>query len=291
MTWRIVLSYCRFVHPPSLRATLHWELSGSGERETGFVVHPRKLHRTLFEVAERGSWRIDQPGRSVLQTQPGQVFVVPANQPHLLRQTGRASISRWWTISLTDATGRDLFGGITGAWLLSAATSRRLLELLDRSAHGATPTLLEQLDAQASVLTIVRLLLSECPEVPVPTLTIDPRIDAVLQHVSTHLGDRLPRSALAAIAHVSLARFHELFTSEVGMSPGAFVRTQRLLRAQELLLTTDEPVKRIAEACGYPDAGRFSRTFRAELGMPPVSYRALMPRRAHGAPDAPPAPG
>lgn len=249
------------------------------------MVHPRKMHRTYFEVADSGSWRIEQPDRAPLTTEAGQVLVLPANQQHAMRQVGEPTRSRWWAVSLIDATNRDLLAGITGAWLLSAATSRRVLALLEPPGEREPSTLLEQLDAQATALTVIRLLLSECPEVPVPTLAIDPRIQAVLEHVAAHLGDRLPRSRLAAIAHLSLARFHDVFTAEIGMSPGQFVLAQRILRAQELLLTTDYPVKRIAEACGFMDAGRFSRTFRAKSGIAPMRYRELAPRLADRAHD------
>lgn len=49
--------------------------------------------------------------------------------------------------------------------------------------------------------------------------------------------------------------------------------TFRMERAQELLRGTDRSVSFIAEACGYSDAGYFSKCFRRFTGMSPSRWR------------------
>jgi transcriptional regulator GlxA family with amidase domain len=43
----------------------------------------------------------------------------------------------------------------------------------------------------------------------------------------------------------------------------------RLLRAKELLATSDLKLDRIAEYCGFANASQFSKAFKLKTGSPP----------------------
>lgn len=48
----------------------------------------------------------------------------------------------------------------------------------------------------------------------------------------------------------------------------------RMQRAAQLLLTTDEPIHRIASAVGYPSPQAFTRAFQRVHAVSPRRYRA-----------------
>jgi AraC family transcriptional regulator, arabinose operon regulatory protein len=65
-----------------------------------------------------------------------------------------------------------------------------------------------------------------------------------------------------------------VFTAQVGQSPLAFLESERMNRAVQLLRLTSLTVARIAESLGYADALYFSKRFRLRFGSSPRQYRA-----------------
>jgi len=70
--------------------------------------------------------------------------------------------------------------------------------------------------------------------------------------------------------HVRLGRE---FQTHLGMSTFEYLREQRLVRAQELLATTDRQIRQIADAIGFKRSGDFATAFRLRFGMTPREYR------------------
>lgn len=58
------------------------------------------------------------------------------------------------------------------------------------------------------------------------------------------------------------------------MSPAAYVRSQRMWGAAELLRGTDRTVLDIAGQFGYDNASKFAKAFRDVVGVSPREYRA-----------------
>jgi DNA-binding response OmpR family regulator len=82
--------------------------------------------------------------------------------------------------------------------------------------------------------------------------------------------------SLTALAHrvgTNQARLGREFQTHLGMSTFEYLREQRLVRAQELLATTDRPIQQIADAIGFKRPGDFATAFRQRFGMTPREYR------------------
>jgi len=60
------------------------------------------------------------------------------------------------------------------------------------------------------------------------------------------------------------------------------VNELRIARACRLLAETDETVRQIAAACGYPTPAHFQRRFQRHQKRPPLDYRAEVRRPARG---------
>jgi AraC-like DNA-binding protein len=107
-------------------------------------------------------------------------------------------------------------------------------------------------------------------EEDLPRLT---RLGPLLTYIDEHLGETITRSAMAKRAHVSVTGLHNLFKSAVGQSPKAYLLNRRLQRAQQLLMSSDEPVATIGLAVGFADPFHFSRSFKTATGVSPRAYR------------------
>lgn len=72
---------------------------------------------------------------------------------------------------------------------------------------------------------------------------------------------------------LSPVHFRRLFVEHAGMPPHRFLVRARTAHAEQLLRTTDLPLKVVAERCGFYDEYHFSRLYRREYQVPPATYR------------------
>jgi AraC-like DNA-binding protein len=106
-----------------------------------------------------------------------------------------------------------------------------------------------------------------------------PDLTRVREHVDRHFAEALTVGELAALAGLSSFHFIRAFREETGETPHHYLRSRRLERAKELLVTTPAPVTEICDAVGFQSLGSFSSLFRRETGETPGAYRAK--RRRH----------
>ncbi len=105
---------------------------------------------------------------------------------------------------------------------------------------------------------------------PVPVDAADPGVAATLQWALTQLDTVLPVGDLARHSGRTLAR---RFHAELGTTPLRWLLTQRIIRARELLETTDLAVDVVAERCGLGSAANLRAHFGREVGVSPTEYR------------------
>ena len=112
----------------------------------------------------------------------------------------------------------------------------------------------------------------------------DPRIGRVIALMDRAPLRRLPLWELAGTAGLSLSRLSHLFRSEVGMSPGRYLKAARLARAKALLETSSFRVKEVAAQTGFSHVGRFIADFRKAYSLTPYQHRRARAPRAMGNP-------
>lgn len=93
----------------------------------------------------------------------------------------------------------------------------------------------------------------------------------------------LPVHTLAARALMSRGSFVRHFKAATGTTPHAWVLTQRMMRAEELLEATDLPIEQIAEQVGYRNPAVFRDQFVLRRGVPPRDYRRTFSRGTRAA--------
>ena len=108
------------------------------------------------------------------------------------------------------------------------------------------------------------------------------RLAGVIAWARANLDRQLPLDELAARALMSRRSFVRHFKAATGATPHAWLLSQRLSLAEELLETTSLPVEQIAERVGYRSAAVFREQFAARRGLAPRDYRRTFSRDGSG---------
>ncbi|MEV5583069.1 helix-turn-helix domain-containing protein [Streptomyces parvus] len=103
---------------------------------------------------------------------------------------------------------------------------------------------------------------------------LDPRVLAVVEHVSNRLEEPHSVRSLAALAGVSPSRLSHLFARHLRLGVMSHVEQQRIAAAKDLLRVSSFTVASVAARVGYEDPLYFSRRFRRSVGQSPTEYRA-----------------
>ena len=109
--------------------------------------------------------------------------------------------------------------------------------------------------------------------VPVARACSDDPIARVLDWALEHLDQPLTVEDLAVRALLSPRSFARRFRAATGTTPMQWLLRQRVLHAQRLLETTDLPVERVSQRCGFGTATALRVHFRRIVGTTPVAYR------------------
>ncbi|MBO8198106.1 DJ-1/PfpI family protein [Streptomyces smyrnaeus] len=98
-------------------------------------------------------------------------------------------------------------------------------------------------------------------------------IDELRMFIADHLDGDLSAAALAAHMCLSERHFARVFRQETGTTPAAYVEAARVEAARRLLESTDQPLDRIATACGLGSVETLHRALRKQIGTTPAAYR------------------
>lgn len=110
-------------------------------------------------------------------------------------------------------------------------------------------------------------------DAPVPITEDDDPIGRTLGWMLEHLDESMAVDQLAARSHMSPRTFARRFRAVTGTTPHQWLLGQRVLLAQRLLETTDEPIELIASRCGFGTAANLRHHFGREVATSPLAYR------------------
>lgn len=103
---------------------------------------------------------------------------------------------------------------------------------------------------------------------------VSDRLDTALAWARERLDRPIPVQQLADQAALSTRQLARRMHAELGTTPLAWIRRQRVSRAQELLERSDASIEQIASRCGMGTATTLRRQFTRTLGVTPTAYRA-----------------
>ena len=107
------------------------------------------------------------------------------------------------------------------------------------------------------------------------------RVNRAVDYITQNLAHPLRLEDVAGAACFSPCHFHRIFRASMGETLASFVKRVRLERAVYLLShRKGASLTDIALACGFSSSSDFSRSFRAEYGVPPGRFEVEVFRRS-----------
>jgi len=239
---------------------------------------------------------------------PVETFV-PAAWPNLAGHAPDDGLSRWLS-TLVPPVGVLAFDGFTARRVVEACRTAGIAvpsrvavlagehdELISRLVAPRLSSLdhsPEQVGRRAAAL-VADLLGGRSPEgisVELPTggvvtrestdtLAIeDAIVAAAVRYIRRQAHERILVGDVVTHVRTSRRLLEQRFRRSFGRSPAQEIRRARVQRACVLLAYGEEPLHRVAEACGFEHPEVLSRVFRQEMGMPPSLYRRRFRSRA-----------
>ncbi|GAA1695569.1 AraC family transcriptional regulator [Streptomyces yatensis] len=99
------------------------------------------------------------------------------------------------------------------------------------------------------------------------------RLNEALEHIESHLDQRIETAELARIAMTSEYHFRRLFSALAGIPLSEYIRRRRLTIAGAEVLAGERTLLEIAVRYGYGSGEAFARAFRAMHGVGPGDAR------------------
>ncbi|GAB3149918.1 DJ-1/PfpI family protein [Micromonospora sonneratiae] len=103
-------------------------------------------------------------------------------------------------------------------------------------------------------------------------------VRSTVDHVAGNLDADLTTNTLGRRLSVSARHLTRLFVTDIGQTPGQFVRATRVAAAAQLLSSTTLPVAAVAKRCGFGTTESLRQAFADHYGTSPTRYRASMSR-------------
>lgn len=258
------------------------------EYEDGGVTPIPRGHTTGWRVLPALLVAQGQHGRFCLETDDGARVIAGTNGAVLMPPGVRHRVevvspngltSRWCHITFTLLGTVNVFSLFQLPLTTDARVGAEFGELcagMTRTPPVADPTALVHIThRQALGFHLLTSILQMSAASPSAATFLESahRLTPVFTFLRDHLTEELTRPELAALVHLSPARFHALFLEAAGVAPMEYIKHLRLRKAQQLLRTGELAVSEVAAKSGYRDPFHFSRQFKAEFGVSPLAYR------------------
>ena len=99
------------------------------------------------------------------------------------------------------------------------------------------------------------------------------QVKRIRSYIESNLDSTIRVTDLAVLVQLSTSHFSRSFHRTFSEPPLAYITRRRILRAQELMLSSRVPLVQIALECGMCDQAHFSRVFRRIVGVNPNAWR------------------
>lgn len=102
------------------------------------------------------------------------------------------------------------------------------------------------------------------------------RLGDAIKIIEDHLENPLGSVELARRLGISTRQLERMFERYLNTSPRRYIMDQRLHRARNLIVQTDQALTEIAMACGFTSTAHFSKAYREHFGKTPGSQRSTL---------------
>ena len=95
-----------------------------------------------------------------------------------------------------------------------------------------------------------------------------------VMYMQAHFTEDIKAADIAAAAGIHPGHLHRLFGEQTGKSINALLRSLRIDRAKQMLLSGSLPAEAIALSAGFSSRPYFHRVFKAQTGLSPGEFRS-----------------
>lgn len=99
------------------------------------------------------------------------------------------------------------------------------------------------------------------------------QLKRVLEFLEAHLAEDIALEELAQLTGLSQSQFARAFKASTGLPPYRWHLHNRIKRAQEMLLNSNNSISEIALHYGFADQSHFTKAFRRATGTSPVIWK------------------
>lgn len=259
-----------------------FQVGGSTTLRPGFI-HEKVQPFGIIAQATTGEYEIACQGRTSRTTAP-EAFLTPANTPMRITHHGVGDRfeAHWVHFSFVLYQTLEVTSLLDMPLTLPAAPGEHVREIIQelRQPAESPPAGLSALAAAARERELAWLLLRLICEVSTPRpgaleqIQAGKRLEPLLEHLNAHLADPISVPQMAAIAQMSVSRFHAFFKARLASGPMEYLTHLRLKRAAALFTQAGNPlVKEVAAATGFATASHLSREFKRRYGVSPREFR------------------
>ena len=95
-----------------------------------------------------------------------------------------------------------------------------------------------------------------------------------IDYIYDHLHTRITVTDLAKLTNLNPNYLSRIFKKETGVTISSYIRSQKLITAQNMLLYSDYSPAEIAQILAFPSQSYFTEIFHKIVGITPLKYRS-----------------
>lgn len=245
--------------------TFHCLSSGQFVGKEGWI-HPRRqldAYEILYMV--QGDVQI-QEGLTPYHLEKGDVLVLSPEMIHFGLTPSDKKVSFFWMHFTTDKP--DLLG-LTSSCQVRAENEmlptlfRQLLHLCNDKDYPA-----EAVDMAAMLVVTETAVLQRTAAVRHKKILRD-----ITEWIRVNVCSPITAAQVGSTFGYNSDYLTALFKENFGIGLKEYINEQKMKRAEEILLTTDAPIKEISSMLGFGDPNRFIKYFTYHQGISPAKYR------------------
>lgn len=104
--------------------------------------------------------------------------------------------------------------------------------------------------------------------------SVTQKIKKIYKLITTDLQHHYTIESLASKYSLSQTTLKKAFKEMYGDPINTFLKKYKLNKARDLLITSDMKIESIAFSIGYKSPGKFSMSFKKQIGLTPIEYRS-----------------
>ena len=258
-------------------------------REYGEGIDYLHFHNLLeIGICRSGNGDLVLDGRTD-RFGPGMISIIPRNFPHTTN-SDRGTKAYWEYLFLDPGSLlREYFGE-------NEVNRRRFLDLLGKDAvfgrqedypalTSVADLILDEMREKSDfyiekvrglLLTLIfeiARIMKVGDEPPAPARSGISQVQKALKYVERHYAEPVRIGTLAKECSMSETHFRRLFSEYIDMTPVEYLNMVRVLRACEMLRSSNETMSSVALNCGFSTVSTFDRNFRQVIGVTPYQWK------------------